>query len=173
MKGMTAGPPFPLETLSSRERYLHDRDRATSRLSYFEEKRPDPNLLIYQLTRAVKPRLGPSHERTKIAHDAMSLFAALGSRDALESMADRLLIGLQATAMSSIERAAETDNPQARNINIRAATTSTKTFLEVAKFREQRRALAKQQANGSANGRSDHHSDRLNGYFKKNGGHDG
>ena len=74
--------------------------------------------------------------------------------------------------MSSIERAAEIENLQARNINIRAANASAKTFLEIAKFREQRRALAKPEAEGSTIG-TDHHSRRLNGHLKKNGGHDG
>lgn len=183
MKAMTAAPPFPLGILAQKERDLEERDRATLRLTEYEKKRPDPDYLIYQVTRSVNPQL-LGHQRTKIIGDAVSLFASLRSRDALESMADRLLFGLHSTSLSSIELAAETHHLRARDTNIRAANMSAKTWLEIAKWREQRRDLARQkdklekhvgEVNKKHAGKVNGRNGLRNGFQagRKNGKHDG
>jgi hypothetical protein len=128
----------PLEVLAEKEKELEKQSAALAKDPTPRNKRPDPNLIAYQVRQTIEPAI-QGHQRTAIVGDALSLFHALRSVDAMESMVDRMLVGLNNTAMDCLARAFRTGNERARDINIRGANKSAKTFLELAMWRQARR----------------------------------
>jgi len=139
-RGQAAAPErnsAPLAALAQKERELAEHSTIAQKPTEFDEKRPDPDLAVYQVSRCLNPAVS-GHQRTKILQDAVSLFASLQSKDPLESMADRLMLGLHSSAMACIERAAKTGNLRALDVNLRSMNKCAKTFLELARFKEER-----------------------------------
>jgi len=126
----------PLAILAHKEADLHAHSAA--KLSTFDERRPDPDLLVHQLVRAAGTRFGNSHKGTKLTGDAVALYSALQSRDPMESILHRLIVGLSNTAMDCLSRA-QTGNPRARELELRYANKSAATIGDLMKLRDTRR----------------------------------
>jgi hypothetical protein len=128
----------PLVELSRREKQIGDYESYRSRLRNAPHATPDPNLAIRQIIDAVgEPGLG-SHLDERIKKESLDLFAALGSKDAIDSMLDRQLVGLHYATMGCLKRAAQTNSTKARDVELRHAVKGMKAGLELVKFRESR-----------------------------------
>jgi len=131
--------PAPLAILAAKERELEQQPQLKKALTDFAERRPDPDLTVYQVSRCLNPHVGMGHQRTKILQDGVRLFASLRSRDSVESMIDRLSVGIHAIGMACVERAAMSNNPKTLDTNIRGVNKCAMTLLELQRFKVQRR----------------------------------
>jgi len=130
--------PIPLAILAAKERELAENSTFAEGITQFDRRRPDPNLVTYQVTRCLNPAVS-GHQRIKILKEGLSLFDALGSRDAIDSMIDRLMFAAHSTGMACCERAAKTNNNlRALDVNIRGLNKCAKTLLELEKRKEER-----------------------------------
>jgi hypothetical protein len=133
----------PLESLAAREAALHAQSANLAKLSHFEERRPDPNLLIHQLTNTLGAILPNSHLNRQKIGEAVALYAALRSRDPIESILDRSMVAVNITTMDCLGRAS-TDNVRARELNLRYGLKGAQVQLDIIRLREARRGQVNQ-----------------------------
>jgi hypothetical protein len=133
----------PLSALASSENALHEHSAGLAKLSDFDESRPDPNLLVDQLMKTVAPRVLDSHQRRKINGEVIGLYSSLGSRNPIESMIDRALVGMNIATMDCLARVALSDS-RAREVNLRYAMQGAATLIDLVKLRDARRGLSPQ-----------------------------
>jgi hypothetical protein len=138
------GPPSPLAVLAAREVELHAVPAAIAKLSDFNERRPDPNLRVYQLANSVDTSFASRERGKELKADAIRLYASLRSRDPLESMLDRLIVATHNAAMNCFGRAAITSNTHAQQVNLRYGTKSADTFGDLMKLRDARRGESRE-----------------------------
>jgi len=113
--------------------------------SNFREKRPDKDLLVHQLTRLIPPRavLG-HHQAQRLQSDVIALHASMGSRNSLESILDRLIVGAEVAAFDCFDQAARTTNERARDVNLRNGMKAATTIINLMRFRDERRGQVSQ-----------------------------
>ena len=133
----------PLSTLASRENALHEHSAGLAKLSNFDESRPDPDLLVDQLMKIVAPTGFDSHQRRKIKGEVIALYSSLGSRNPLELMIDRVIVGIDIATMDCLARVTLSDL-RAREVNLRYAMQGAATLIDLAKLRDARRGLSPQ-----------------------------
>ena len=133
----------PLSVLAGRETALHEHSAGLAKLSDFDESRPDPDLLVDQLTKIVAPWGLNSHQRRKIKGEVIALYSSLGSRNPIESMIDRDLVGINLATMDCLARVALSDS-RAREVNLRYAMQGAATLINLVKLRDGRRGLSPQ-----------------------------
>jgi len=114
-----------------------------ARLSSPEKKRPDPDLLIYQLTRMVNTNYFPKTMAPKLRGDVVALYSALQSSDPIDSILDRLLVAALISVMECHARAASTTNQAALDVNLRHAEKGTKAVIELVEARARWRSPQK------------------------------
>jgi hypothetical protein len=137
------GNPRPLSTLAGRETALHEHSAGLAKLSDFDESRPDPDLLVDQLMKTVAPRGLDSHQSRKIKGEALALYSSLGSRSPLESMIDRVMVGINIATMDCLARVPLSDS-RAREVNLRYAMQGAATLIDLVKLRDARRGQGPQ-----------------------------
>ena len=93
----------PLAILAAKEAELHAHSAGLAKLSGLDAGLPDQDLLVDQLMRTVSSNRGNSHHDRKIRRQAVALYSALGSRDPIESMIDRVLVGMNIATMDCLE----------------------------------------------------------------------
>ena len=145
-----SGPSRPLERLAQAEIDLHIRSEASAKLSIREQKRPDKDLLVSQLTRTVNTSFLGRAMAPKLRNDAVALYSALQPRDPIESILDRLLVAASIGAMHCYARAAATNDAKAIDINLRHAEKGTRVVIDVVEALAKRRS-PKNSAVGNVN----------------------
>ncbi len=138
------GNSRPLSVLAGRENALHEHSAGLAKLSDFDESRPDPNLLVHQLMKIVAPSGLDSHQRRKANGEVIALYSSLGSRNPIESMIDRNLVGINLATMDCLARVALSSNSRAREMNLRYAMQGAATLIDLVKLRDARRGLSPQ-----------------------------
>jgi hypothetical protein len=128
----------PLANLAGREAALEAHHIARARLAKSDAV-PDKTLLGDQLMGAPRIVTGNSHLQMRKRAEVVALFAALDSKDAIETMLDRLMVASNTAAMDCFIRAAQTNEPRARALNLRYGFKGTETFCTTLKLRESRR----------------------------------
>jgi len=89
--------------------------------------------------------------------DTVRLFSALKSRDAIESILNRLLVAMNNSVMECHARAARTDNPKVVDTNLRHAIKGTRAIVDLVEARERRRSptnVTVERVNVNAGGRA-------------------
>jgi hypothetical protein len=134
----------PLALLARKEAELREQSAALTTVAKLAA-RPDPDLLVSQLTAAVNTTsVGGGHKAKKMKEDNLRLYAALESRDAIESIVDRVIIGVSSATMDCIARAASTEQVPARDVNLRYAMKGADTLGNLVKLRDARRGGGQQ-----------------------------
>ena len=96
------------------------KDFAALLKAYLREKRPDTNLLVHQLTRLIPPRaVYGQHQAQRLRSDVIALCASMGSKNPLESILDRLIVGVEVATFDCLDRAAQTFDQRALDVNLR------------------------------------------------------
>jgi hypothetical protein len=134
-----SGPSRPLGYLMKAEADLENRSQALQALSAPRQKRPDKDLLIYQLTNAVNTSRTNRTIASKIRRDTMMLYSALDSTNPIESILDRHIVAVSAGALEAQAAAATTGNPKALDVYLRHAEKMTRTLIDLIEARERRR----------------------------------
>ncbi len=129
----------PLAVLANKEAELRDDSEAAAKLSKSEERRPDPELLIHQLVSTVSTRFVTGHKRSKMKSDAVGLYSALRPRNPIDSIRARIIVGLNNAIMDCLERAAQTSNEVARNVNLRHSIKGAAVLTDLLQQYESRR----------------------------------
>jgi hypothetical protein len=134
------GNSRPLARLAGNEAELDEQSAARANLPQLDKARPDPDLLVYQLTASVNtPFVKGGHIAKKMKGDALRLYAALESKDPIESILDRLIIGLTNATMGCLARTSLTDKSEARHLNLRYAIKGADSLGNLVKLRDARR----------------------------------
>jgi hypothetical protein len=133
------GPDRPLGHLAWAEDELHARSAALTKLSSPTQKRPDTDLLVYQLTRTVNTSHVPKTMAPKLRGDAVALYSALKSSDPTDSILNRLTVAMVNSVMDCHARAAQTSNPQAIDTNLRHAVKGTNAVIDLVEAQARRR----------------------------------
>jgi hypothetical protein len=129
----------PLAILAAKEAALHAQSKGLVGLSAVGNRRPDPNLLVYQIANTLGPGYADGHLRAKLKGETISLYSSLRSRDPLESMLDRILVGLTNATMDSFARAARAgDSSRARETSLRYGLKAAEVFGDLMKLRDGR-----------------------------------
>lgn len=134
-----SGNDRPLAQLVHAETELKNRSQALQAISAPKQKKPDKDLLMYQLAHSVNASRTNRTFASKIKRDTMRLYSALDSSDTLESILDRNIVALSNSAMECHTRAALTSKPQALDINLRHAAKMTMALTRLVELRERRR----------------------------------
>ena len=131
------GPSRPLAVLAGKERELHTHSAAVAKLPASQQKLPDKNLLVHQLMNSVN--LGAGGWRAQeLNKEVFALYAALGSKDQVESILNRLLVSSMCQAMACHQRTNMTRNPKALETNLRFAEKFTRLTMDIINARENR-----------------------------------
>jgi hypothetical protein len=134
----------PLALLARKEAELREQSAALATIPKLATC-PDPDLLLSQLTAAVNTTsVGGSHRAKKMKADTLRLYAALQSRNAIESIVDRVIIGVSSATMDCIARANSTERVHARAVNLRYAMKGADTLGNLVKLRDARRGGGQQ-----------------------------
>lgn len=134
------GPTRPLAGLAKTEAGLHTRSAALNALSSAPQERPDPELLVDQLTGVVNTRFVSGTMAPKLRHDAIRQYTALQSGDHLESILDRHIVAMSIGAMDCQARAVLAGNPKAIDMYLRHNVKMTEVLIQLVEARERRRA---------------------------------
>jgi hypothetical protein len=132
----------PLRRLANAEAELQARSAALAKLSSMA-KEPDKDLLTRQLLRTVNTSYVPHSMAPKLGNDAIALYASLQSRNPVESILNRLLVGMTNSVMHCHARAAATHDLKAIDISLRHAEKGTRVIVELVKARKRRRSSKK------------------------------
>jgi len=124
------GNQTPLAILAGKEAVLHEHSAALTEFSDCE-RMPDKNLLSGQLMGIAVGLTGKNHMQKKT--EVAALYAALRSRDPIESMLDRSMVAANVTTMDCFARAAMTSNLRARELNLRYGMKGVQVQLDVVK----------------------------------------
>jgi hypothetical protein len=133
----------PLQYLVNVEAELHARSAALAKLSSPVPKHPDKVLLTHQLVRTVNTNYVPHSMAPQLRSDAIALYASLQSRNPIESIENRLLVGMLNSVMHCHARAAATANLKAIDISLRHAEKGTRVIAELLRARKRRRSSKK------------------------------
>jgi hypothetical protein len=133
-----SGTARPLAELAGTEAELNAHAAALTRLANYSDRRPDPNLLVHQLARTVNAHAG-GHLRTQLIGDTVSLYSALGSQDATESILHRLLVAVNNITLNCSYRAELASDPRARDVNLRNVMRGATTACIIVRLRDERR----------------------------------
>jgi len=112
--------------------------------SNFREKRPDEDLVVHQLTHLIPPRAASGLQTQRLKSDVIALFASMGSKNSLESILDRLIVGAEVAAFDCFDQAARTTNERARDVNLRNGMKAATTVINLMRFRDERRGQVSQ-----------------------------
>jgi hypothetical protein len=133
------GNSRPLGLLARKEAELREQSAALAILPK-SKARPDPDLLVSQLTASVNTTsVSGGHQAKKMKEDILRLYAALESNNAMESIVDRVIIGVSSATMDCFARAASTAQIPARDVNLRYAMKGADTLGNLVKLRDARR----------------------------------
>jgi hypothetical protein len=111
----------------------------------FREKRPDKDLLVHQLTRLIPRRaVASQHQAQRLQSDVIALFASMGSKNSLESILDRLIVGVEVAAFDCLDRAAQPTDQRARDVNLRHGMKGAAIIINLMRFRDERRGQVSQ-----------------------------
>ncbi len=133
------GPSCPLGSLAKAEDDLHARSAALTKLSSPQQKQPDKNLLVHQLTRTVNTSYVAKTMAPQLRGDAVALYSALQSRDPIDSILNRLTVAMSNSVMDCHARVAETSNPKAIDTNLRHAVKGTNAVIDLVEAQARRR----------------------------------
>lgn len=133
------GPDRPLGHLAWVEDDLHARSAALTKLSSPQQKQPDKDLLVHQLTRSINTSYVPKTMAPQLRGDVVALHSALQSSDPTDSILNRLTVAMTNSVMDCHARAAQTSNPKAIDTNLRHAVKGTKAVIDLVEARERRR----------------------------------
>ena len=129
------GPWRPLGALVARENELETQSAALIQLANVEIKRPDPNLLVHQLTRSVDLAYLTGPRAKELKQDTLRLYSALRPTNPVDSMLCRQIVALHNAAMGSLGRAANTANLRSQEVNLRYGLKAASVFGELSKLR--------------------------------------
>ena len=132
-------PDRPLGHLAWAEDDLHARSAALTKLSSPQQKQPDKDLLVHQLTRTVNTSYVAKTMAPQLRGDAVALYSALQSRDPIDSILNRLTVAMSNSVMDCHARVAETSNPKAIDINLRHAVKGTNAVIDLVEAQARRR----------------------------------
>ena len=129
--------------------------QATPRPNYFPKwekrvlSRPDEGTLaFYQVINSVNVAPGMSEGFVKVLReDALALYGACGPTDAIESILLRQLVALNNAGMDGYRRAAQTNNLQARDLELRHAVKATAAVAELIRTLDARRGRGPKSVN--------------------------
>ena len=112
--------------------------------SNFREKPPDKDLIVHQLTPLIPLRGVPHHQAQRLQSDVIALYSSMGSRNSLESILNRLIVGVEVATLDCFARAAEKTDERARDVNLRHAMKGAATIINLMRFRDERRGQVSQ-----------------------------
>jgi hypothetical protein len=133
------GRDRPLAKLARAEAELQTRSAALAKLSNVPQKKPDKRLLVHQLVRTVDTSCAPRTFAPELRNDVVGLYSSLQSGDPIESILDRLIVGMLNNVMACHARAAQTYDPRALDVNLRHAEKGSKAIVDLVQTRERRR----------------------------------
>ena len=133
------GPWRPLEHLAQAEAELESHSAALAKLPR-PQRAQGSDLLAYQLTRTVNTDFVPNVMAPKLRADTVALFAAFDSSDPVESILNRLLLGMTNSVMECHARAARSDDPNVFEPNLRLATKGSQSIIDLIEALERRRS---------------------------------
>ena len=138
------GPSFPLTALAQKEGDLHAQSQRMSKLGKGGKASPDANLAVRQVANTVnRSRIG-GHAAKTIQNEAVRLYSSLEPEGPVDSMLARQMVGLHNAAMECLERAANSDKFQVRDVELSHATKASKAFVEILSLRDRRQAQLRQ-----------------------------
>jgi hypothetical protein len=131
--------------LAAREAELDAVPKDLAALTNYNERCPDLNLLVQQLASSVDTSRVSRARGEELRRESISLYAALGSRDAVESIIHRHLVLAHNAAAGCYGRLATTSDPRARHINMCDAIKATNAICGLIKLRDARRGEGQEQ----------------------------
>jgi hypothetical protein len=137
------GPSRPLGALANAEADLHAHSAASAKLSPWQQRQPGKNLLNHQLLRAVDTSHASGWRADQLRNDAVALYSALQSEDAIESILDRLIVANSCSAMACHARIATTSNPKLVETFLRYAEKHSRVTIDLVEARDNRRTPKK------------------------------
>jgi hypothetical protein len=133
------GPKRPLATLAQLEAHLHRRSQAFAQLSGPQQERPGRELFVHKLSEMIARSGAGSFIPSKLRQDALALYAALPSRDPIDSVYNQLIVAFWINVMNCHARAAGGGgNAQALDMNLRHAEKGTRAIIDLVEARERR-----------------------------------
>jgi len=130
----------PLARLAGIERNLDQQSRLRAITPKSNRAIPDPDLSVQQVARTVgTAAVAGSTLSRKMKEDAVRLFKALNSSDPIESILDRLLVGLSNGAMECLAQANSSRNERAIAVNMGCAVKAASAIATLVKLRDDRR----------------------------------
>ena len=134
------GPSCPLEHLVEAEVHLETHSAALARLAAEKKDRPDTDLLVHQLTRAVDTSSAPKVMAPQLKTGTVALFSALKSMDPIESILNRILVVTNNSVMRLYAKALYSGNPKMLDTYLRYATKGTRAIIDIVDTLERRRS---------------------------------
>jgi hypothetical protein len=84
------------------------------------------------------------HQAQRLKSDVIALLASMGSKNSLESILDRLIVGVEVAAFDCFDRAAQTTDARARDVNLRHGMKGAAIIINLMRFRDERWVQASQ-----------------------------
>jgi hypothetical protein len=129
----------PIGKLAHAENELENYSEAMKALDAPKRKQPDRHLVSYQPRQSlVTSRTSLTYSRM-IRREMLQLYAALESRDAIESILDRQIVALSNVALECQARAACSGNPKVLDLYLRHAGKLNQVLVNLIETRERRR----------------------------------
>jgi hypothetical protein len=125
-------PWRPLAALAAAETALKQQSSAIATLAEPKKKRPDPNLLAYQLKSTVNTSRVPRTMVPMLLQETVALCRAVETGDPIGSVLARVFVATNNSVMAAYDRATWTGNPQALEINLRHAERGGKLLIALA-----------------------------------------
>jgi hypothetical protein len=126
------GPSRPLAALAGAEKALKAHSSEMAILAAAKKKRPDPNLVVHQLTRALDLSPAPLTVAPKLREEVVALYRALEPDDPISSVLGRVFVATNNSVMSAYARIKYYGNAQAMEINLRHAERGAKLLIALA-----------------------------------------
>ena len=98
------GPERPLRSLAGAEEALKLHSSAMTKISDTKKKRPDPNLVVHQLTRALDTSGASMTIAPKLREETVALYRALETDDPISSVLGRVFVVTNNSVMAAYER---------------------------------------------------------------------
>ena len=126
------GPERPLRSLAGAEEALKLHSSAMTKISDTKKKRPDPNLVVHQLTRALDTSGASMTIAPKLREETVALYRALETDDPISSVLGRVFVVTNNSVLSAYERANYGANSHAREVNLKHAERGAKLLIALA-----------------------------------------